>query len=46
MIGLMMAGYETTNETLLAAVHTLATRPEEMLRLQEEIDSEIQTLVI
>ncbi len=46
MVGVLAAGYGTTNETLINAVHTLATRPEEMHKLQEEIDSIIASNVI
>jgi cytochrome P450 len=39
LIGFMIAGYDTTSSTLSFCLHVLATHPEEIGKLQDEIDS-------
>ena len=38
LIVFMLAGYDTTSNTLTFCSYILATHPEEMVKLQEEID--------
>ena len=35
----MLAGYDTTSNTLSYCSYVLATHPEELLKLQEEVDA-------
>ena len=35
----MLARYDTTSNTLTYSSHLLATHPEELLKLQEEVDA-------
>ena len=39
MVTFMLAGYDTTSNTLTFCSYILATHPEEMAKLQEEIDA-------
>ena len=39
MVGFMVAGYDTTSNALSYAMHILTTHPDELVKLQDEIDA-------
>ena len=39
LVGFMLAGYDTTSNTLSYCMHILTTHPEELAKLQDEIDA-------